>query len=49
VYHVDLGSKGMWYRVYVGPFATRDDAMDTKIKLDENPRIKSTRVSKVPG
>lgn len=49
MYHVDLGSKGMWYRVYVGPFATRDDAMDTKIKLDENPRITSTRVSKVPG
>jgi hypothetical protein len=49
IYHVDTGSKGMWYRVYVGPYATRDEAVDTKIKLDENPRIRSTRVSKVPG
>lgn len=49
VYHVDTGSKGMWYRVYVGPYPTRDEAIDAKIKLDENPRIRSTRVSKVPG
>ena len=49
VYHVDLGSKGMWYRVYVGPYATRDEAMESKIKLDEIPRITSTRLSKVPG
>ena len=49
IYRVDLESKGVWYRVYVGPFATREDAMERKIKLDENPRIRSTRVSKVPG
>jgi cell division septation protein DedD len=49
IYHVDLGSKGMWYRVYVGPYASREDAMQVKIKLDGNPRITSTRVSKVPG
>ena len=49
IYRVDLESKGVWYRVYVGPFATREDAMTRKIKLDENPRIRSTRVSKVPG
>ncbi len=49
LYHVDLGSKGKWYRVYVGPYATREEAMQSKIKLDENPRITSTRVSKVPG
>jgi cell division septation protein DedD len=49
MYHVDLGSKGMWYRVYVGPYDTRDEAMQHKIKLDENPRIQSTRISKVPG
>ncbi|MBP2680654.1 MAG: Sporulation related domain, partial [Candidatus Krumholzibacteriota bacterium] len=49
LYRVDLGSKGIWYRVYVGPYATRESAMEHKIKLDENPRIKSTRISKVPG
>ncbi len=49
IYRVDLESKGLWYRVYVGPFATQEDAMAVKIKLDENPRIRSTRVSKVPG
>lgn len=49
IYRVDLEDKGVWYRVYVGPFATQDDAMASKIMLDENPRIRSTRVSKVPG
>jgi cell division septation protein DedD len=49
IYRVDLGSKGMWHRVYVGPYATREDAMEHKINLDGNPRIKSTRISKVPG
>jgi cell division septation protein DedD len=49
IYRVDLGSKGTWYRVYVGPYATRERATEHKIKLDENPRIKSTRISKVPG
>jgi cell division septation protein DedD len=49
IYRVDLGSKGTWHRVYVGPYDTRESAMDHKIKLDENPRIKSTRISKVPG
>ncbi len=49
IYRVDLDSKGIWYRVYVGPFVTEQDATATKIKLDENPRIRSTRVSKVPG
>jgi hypothetical protein len=49
LYRVDLGTKGIWYRVYVGPYDSRDSAMKDKIKLDENPRIKSTRISKVPG
>ena len=49
IYRVDLGSKGMWHRVYAGPYATREDAMEHKINLDGNPRIKSTRISKVPG
>jgi hypothetical protein len=49
LYRVDLGTKGIWYRVYVGPYDSRESAMEHKIKLDENPRIKSTRISKVPG
>jgi cell division septation protein DedD len=46
---VDLGSKGLWYRVYVGPFATEREAETTKIKLDEIPRVRSTRITRVPG
>lgn len=49
IYRADLGSKGMWYRVYVGPSLTREEAMNYKIKLDENRRIKSTRIARVPG
>ncbi len=49
IYRADLGSKGMWYRVYVGPSMTREEAMKHKIKLDENRRIKSTRIARVPG
>jgi len=49
IYRADLGSKGMWYRVYVGPSTTREEAMEHKIKLDENRRIKSTRIARVPG
>jgi cell division septation protein DedD len=46
---VDLGDKGIWYRVYVGPFATPREAGAMKIRLDENPRVGSTRITKVPG
>jgi hypothetical protein len=49
LYRIDLGGKGIWYRVYVGPAATRDEARAFKIKLDENPRIQSTRIARVPG
>ncbi len=49
IYRVDLGSKGMWYRVYVGPSGTREEATKHKIRLDDNPRILSTRIAKVPG
>jgi len=45
----DLGSRGMWYRVYVGPLPGQREARRTKIRLDENPRVKSTRVEKVPN
>jgi cell division septation protein DedD len=46
---VDLGEKGIWYRVYVGPFETREEAGRIKIRLDENPRVRSTRLTRVPG
>jgi hypothetical protein len=49
LYRIDLGGKGIWYRVYVGPAETRDEARAFKIKLDENPRIQSTRIARVPG
>ncbi|MEJ2720397.1 MAG: SPOR domain-containing protein [bacterium] len=49
LYQIDLGSKGVWYRVYVGPCDTREEALAFKIKLDENPRIQSTRIARVPG
>jgi cell division septation protein DedD len=49
VARVDLGDKGLWYRVYVGPFLTEPEAHAMKIRLDENPRVKSTRVTKVPA
>lgn len=45
---VDLGSRGVWYRVYVGPIVAAREATRMKIRLDENPRVKSTRVEKVP-
>ncbi len=49
VARVDLASKGLWYRVYVGPFDTRSEAANTKIRLDENPRFRSTRITRVPA
>lgn len=48
VSHVDLGEKGLWYRVYIGPFATEAAAENAKITLDENSRFRSTRITKVP-
>ncbi len=47
--HVDVGDKGLWYRVYVGPFQTEREADLMKIRLDENPRVRSTRITKVPS
>ena len=46
---VDLGEKGIWYRVYAGPFLSRQQAEASKIRLDENPRVRSTRITRVPG
>lgn len=48
VARVDLEAKGVWYRVYVGPIASRDDARSVKIRLDEDSSVKFTRITKVP-
>ncbi len=47
--NVDLGAKGNWYRVYVGPCDRRSEARNLKIRLDEVPRVKFTRITKVEG
>ncbi|MDH3285221.1 MAG: SPOR domain-containing protein, partial [Acidobacteriota bacterium] len=44
---LDLGAKGPWYRVYSGPFLTREQALDVKKNLDDTPGVRFTRVSKV--
>ncbi len=46
---VDISSKGRWYRVYVGPVETRDEALQQKIMLDELPSVKFTRITRSPG
>ena len=46
---VDTGSKGLYHRVYVGPYEFREAARMEKIKLDEIPFVKFTRITKVPG
>jgi hypothetical protein len=44
---LDLGAKGKWYRVYSGPFQTRQQALNVKKNLDDTPGVRFTRVSKV--
>ncbi|MFH1755197.1 MAG: SPOR domain-containing protein [Candidatus Latescibacterota bacterium] len=46
---VDIDSKGRWYRVYVGPVESREEALQQKIMLDELPRVKFTRITQSPG
>ena len=46
---VDTGAKGFYHRVYVGPYRFREAARMDKIKLDEIPFVKFTRITKVPG
>ena len=45
---LDLGPKGKWYRVYAGPFETRDEARDVKKNLDAIPQVRFTRITKIP-
>jgi hypothetical protein len=46
---LDLDAKGKWYRVYAGPFATRDEAREVKKSLDDIARVRFTRITKISG
>jgi hypothetical protein len=45
---LDLGPKGKWYRVYVGPFQTREEASEVKKNLDAVPQVRFTRIATIP-
>jgi cell division septation protein DedD len=45
---LELGAKGKWYRVYAGPFATREEARDVKKNLDAVPQVRFTRITTIP-
>lgn len=45
---LDLGAKGKWYRVYSGPFATREEATEVKKNLDAIPQVRFTRIASIP-
>jgi cell division septation protein DedD len=45
---LDLGAKGKWYRVYAGPFQTREEARDVKKNLDAIPQVRFTRIASIP-
>ena len=45
---LDLGAKGKWYRVYAGPFETREEARDVKKNLDAIPQVRFTRITMIP-
>ena len=45
---LDLGAKGKWYRVYAGPFQTREEARDVKKNLDAIPQVRFTRIATIP-
>jgi cell division septation protein DedD len=44
---LDLGAKGNWYRVYAGPFPTREAAREVKKSLDDIPSVRFTRITKI--
>jgi len=45
---LDLGPKGKWYRVYSGPFPTREEANQVKKNLDAIPQVRFTRIASIP-
>lgn len=47
IVEVNLSEKGKWFRVYAGPWLTRDEAREMKIELDAIPRVKFTRITQV--
>ena len=44
----DLGSKGIWYRVYVGGFATRSEAEKIRDSILELPEYNYAQVKRLP-
>jgi SPOR domain len=45
---LDLDAKGKWYRVYAGPFETREEAREVKKNLDAIPQVRFTRITQIP-
>lgn len=45
---LDLGAKGKWYRVYAGPFQTREEAREVKKNLDAVAQVRFTRITQIP-
>ena len=45
---LELGAKGKWYRVYAGPFSTREEAREVKKNLDAVPQVRFTRIATIP-
>jgi cell division protein FtsN len=44
----DLGDKGIWYRVYVGGFATRSEAEQVRDSILELPEYRYAQVKRIP-
>ena len=44
----DLGSKGIWYRVYVGGFTSRSEAEKTRDAILELPEFRYAQVKRLP-
>jgi len=49
IMYVNLEAKGNWYRVYAGPFGTREEAREMKKLLDGTPGVRFTRITQVAG
>ena len=41
IQQVDLGSKGVWYRVFLGPYASKDKAKTAAIRLKADEKLDS--------
>jgi cell division protein FtsN len=47
-YRTDLAENGIWYRVFVGPYATQDEAQRARAVLLKLPEYKYAQVRRVP-